>query len=84
MKMLCPGLRASPAPDPPPLARPRSHVEVLELVHMEAAAAHAGLRGPTGGAIRPGRMLGLAHGVTVEMTRAPEGSTGRWQLRTMV
>lgn len=84
MKVLPPGLRASPAPDPPPCPCPGSHVEVLEPVHVEAAATHAGLRGPTGGAIRPGRMLGLAHGVTVEMTRAPEGSTGRWQLRTMV
>lgn len=51
---------------------------------MEAAATHTGLCGPTRGAISPGRMLGLTHGMTIEMARAPEGSTGRWQLWTVV
>lgn len=68
-------LRSSPAPG--------SHVEVLKLVHMEAAAPHAGLRRPAGGAIGPGGMLGLAHGVAIEVAGAPEGGTGRRQLWTV-
>lgn len=51
---------------------------------MEAAATHAGLRGPTRGAVRPRRVLGLAHGVAVETAGAPEGGTGRWQLRAVL
>lgn len=33
---------------------PGSHIEVLKLVHVEAAAPHAGLGRPAGGAISPG------------------------------
>jgi hypothetical protein len=49
--MYSPGLRQVPFTATPAL---ESHIEVLELVHMKAAATHAGLCGPTGGAISPG------------------------------
>lgn len=50
---------------------------------MEAAATHTSLCGPARGTISPGRVLGLAHGMAIQMARAPEGGTGWWQLWTV-